>query len=190
MIRALGCEPHLLEILEVPFERPVPQPDQPENWLLFSSGTWKSVGSFTFSDLPKLIDEPDGLWGSYLRYVEAGFPQRMSQPASLYLIQPESIASLRIWTEQTIDAQGRHYDRHRRRITLKYRDAFHEFDITDPELQKRYYPKLPATHEPSLSIVMRAPQQTAVCVSLTPVWQGRHYKIAAAFIEPPQEAKS
>jgi hypothetical protein len=186
MKQALGREPLLLEILEMPLESPAPQPDQPENWLLSRTGVWKSHGHLKFDDLPPLLDQPDNLWGTNQRYVESGFPQRMAQPASLYLILPEEITPLRVWTEEAVNEEGRQYERHRRRVTLRYRGAFHEFDITDPQLQVRYYPKLPAKNDPSLTIPLRAPKKTAVCVSLTPLWQGRHYKLAAAFVEPPE----
>src|SRR5262245_34918019 len=82
MTRALGREPRLLEIVELPLEGPVPQPDQPENWLLNGGARWKSVGTFSQADIFKLLDTPDRLWGSYERYIESGFPQRMPQPAS------------------------------------------------------------------------------------------------------------
>ena len=185
MTQALGREPQLLEILEISLEGPVPQPDQPENWLLAKAAKWNSHGTMTFDQLPRLLDQPETLWGTHLRYVEAGYPQQMAKPASLYLIQPESFGSLRVWTEETIDAQGRHYDRHRRRATLRYRGTFHEFDITDPQLQARYYPSLPTRTEAGLNLPLRHPHRTAVCVSLTSEWHGRHYKIAAAFFEPP-----
>ena len=138
-----------------------------------------------FDNLARLFDEPEGLWGTHHRYVEAGYPQRMSRPASLYLVQPDMLGPLRIWSEATSDGQRRY----RRRVYLHYRRTLHEFDITDPDLQMRYYPKVPSVDEPSLNIALRDAKRTAVCVSLTPVWQGRHYKIAAAFIEPPQEVK-
>jgi hypothetical protein len=186
--QALGREPQLLEIIEIPLDAPAPQPDQPENWIISRTGVRKSHGNVKFDDLHRLLDHPDNLWGSHMRYVEAGFPQRMAQPASLYPIQPEQIEPLRVWTEGTVDGQGRPYDRHRRRVSLRYHGLFHELDITDPQLQDRYYPKLPAKHKASLTIALRDPRHTAVCVSLTPVWQGRHYKLAAAFIEPPVTA--
>jgi hypothetical protein len=113
----------------------------------------------------------------------------MAKPASLYLVLPEIINPLRVWTEEALNEQGRPYERHRRRVTLRYRGMFHELDITDPQLQTHYYPRLPAKNDPSLTIALRNPNKTAVCVSLTPVWQGRHFKLAAAFIEPPLETK-
>jgi hypothetical protein len=185
MRQALGREPALLEILELPLESSSPQRGQPENWLL-SAGVWKSHGHFEFGDMQQLLDQPDNLWGTNQRYVESGFPQRMAQPASLYLVLPEVISPLRVWTKEAVNEQGRPYERHRRRVTLRYRGTFHEFNVTDPQLQIHYHPKLPAKNDPSLTIPLRDPKKTAVCLSLTPVWQGRHYKLAAAFIEPPQ----
>ena len=189
MRKALGREPQLLEILEIPLARPAPIPDQPENWL-FHPGTWKSVGRMNFDDLPRLHDHPDDLWGTHLRQLEAGSPLRLKQPASLFLIQPEIIWPIRVWAEETIGAQGQAYVRHRRRVSLRYCCSSHEFDVTDPQLQARYYPNLPAKHEPGLTILLREPGRTTVCVSLTQAWQGRHYKLAAAFFEPPEVAKT
>jgi hypothetical protein len=139
----------------------------------------------SFDEIPQLLDQPDALWGTQWRYVEAGQVQSMARPASLYFVQPESIGPLRVWSELATDAQGHQFDRHRRRVTLRYRGAFHEFDITDPQLQTCYYPKPPGRSDPALNVPLRDAAHTAVCVSLTPVWQGRHYKIAAAFVEPP-----
>lgn len=186
MKQSLGREPLLMEILEIPLESPVPQPGQPENWLLSRGEVWKSHGHFKFDDLSQLLDQPENLWGTNQRYVESGFRSSAAQ-SSLYFILPEMINPLRIWTEEALNEQGRYYERHRRRVALRYYGVFHEFDITDPELQTRYYPKLPAKNEPPLTISLRDPKKTAVCVSLTSVWQGRHYKLAAAFIEPPEK---
>ncbi|MES1180302.1 MAG: hypothetical protein ABUL66_00405 [Verrucomicrobiota bacterium] len=188
MRQALGREPALLDILELPLVAAAPQPGQPENWLLARDRAWQACDYFNFDDLPQLLDRPADLWGTNQRCVEAGFPQRMARPASLYLVQPESIA-LRVWTEEAVNDEGRSYERHRRRATLRHQGTFYEFDITDPQLQARYYPQLPAINDPALTISLRAPKKTAVCVSLTPAWQGRHYKLAAAFIEPPLETK-
>ena len=188
--RALGWEPSLLEVVEIPLERPCPLPDQPENWLLSRTGAWKLHGCLEHGKVPTLLDHPDQLWGDEKRYVQEGCPQRMAQPAPLYLIQPDTIGPLRIWAEEALNEQGQPYARHRRRVAICCRGRWHEFDITDPRLQARYYPKLPASNEPSLTIRLRSPQRTVVCVSLTPVWKGRHYKIAAAFLEPPEPKES
>src|SRR5437667_9985565 len=62
MNRSLGREPRLLEVIEVPFERPVPLPDQPENWLVDTSQSWNSLGDFPWSDVDGLIDSPPMMW--------------------------------------------------------------------------------------------------------------------------------
>jgi hypothetical protein len=188
--RALGREPSLLELVEIPLEGPCPLPHQPENWLLSRTSDWRLHGCLEHGKVPALLDHPDQLWGDHWRYVEEGYPQQMAQPASLYLIQPDAIGPLRVWAEEAINEQGQPYERHRRRVAICYRGRWHEFDITDPQLQARYYPKLPGKNDPDLAIQVRSPQRTVVCVSLTPVWKGRHYKIAAAFLEPPESKES
>jgi hypothetical protein len=47
------------------------------------------------------------------------------------------VGPIRVWTDEMINDQGRPYCRHRRRLTLRYRGMFHEFDITDPDMPTR-----------------------------------------------------
>jgi hypothetical protein len=90
MRNALGHDPRLLEIVEIPFERAVPLPDQPENWLVeipIKADSWKSLGNLTLRDMPALLDDPDELWHdpkASARRVRVEFPRKMKQPASLY----------------------------------------------------------------------------------------------------------
>ena len=65
MMRALGHDPKLMEIVEVPLDSAVPLPDQPENWLLeksFEVGSWRTVGHFGWEQRSVLLDTPPGLW--------------------------------------------------------------------------------------------------------------------------------
>ncbi|MFO1500940.1 MAG: hypothetical protein U1G07_21550 [Verrucomicrobiota bacterium] len=189
MYQALGHAPKPLEILEIPLEGPAPLPYQPENWLLprpIQPNSWKSIGQLPFAELGMLIDTPRGLWndGSGWRRVKAGYPEAMTQPASLYLIRPERISSIRVWSENNPFEQQRPVKRHRV-ATIHYASVPHDLDIDDLEFAARYFPVFPKVSDPSIHVALSKPSETVICVSLTGPYYGHHYKIAAAFFEPP-----
>lgn len=185
MNRSLGREPRLLEVIEVPFERQVRLPDQPENWLVDTTQSWNSLGDFPWSDVDGLIDSPPMMWdNSGSRRLPEGFPQRMEKPASLYLIKPDELVSIQVWAEPNPFEPPPAVKRHRQ-VHLRYAGVVHDLDITDPEFGRQYYPNFPAPNAPTLTINVARPSETLVCVSLTPEFRGYHYKLAAAFISPP-----
>ena len=104
MIDSLGREPALLEIIEVPLASAAPLPDQPENWLIDPQQKWQRVGNLDWSQASTLVDRPRQVWdeGRGGRRVAPGYVQKMTNPASLYLIKPEEIVSVEVWsrTEQ------------------------------------------------------------------------------------------
>jgi hypothetical protein len=185
MRRCLGREPRLLEIIEVPFEKAVPLPDQPENWLLDNNERWNSVGDFPRTQIESLIDSPQLLWNdSGSRRVAKGFPQRMQQPASLYLIKPDEFVSIEVWAEPNPFEPPPAVKRHRQ-VRLRYGGVIHTLDITDLEFANKYYPNFPAPGAPRTKINLPHPNETLLCTSLTPEFRGHHYKLVAAFISPP-----
>jgi hypothetical protein len=188
MSLALGHLPRLLDIIEIPFVRYAPTPDQPENWLLdipIKPNTWQFRGLFDSKEIKSLIDEPAEIWDDKTdsRRVVAGYPQKMSKPASLYLIKPEDILSISIWSEPNPFEPTKPIKRHRQAI-IRYAGTSHSLDIDDVAFADKYYPKHPAPHDPPISVKLKNPKETLVCVSLTPEYRGKHYKIAAAFLEP------
>ncbi|MGA2543698.1 MAG: hypothetical protein ABSG78_19290 [Verrucomicrobiota bacterium] len=194
MTQALGHHPNLLEILEIPLARAVPLPDQPENWLLetpIRARSWRLLGHFEWAEMPKLLDCPAQLWcdpASGSRRVKEGYPRVMPEPASLYLVKPDKIESIRIWSERRHPSAD--YDTKKHRVVkLRYAGVLHECDIDDPDFAARYYPKFPSVDEPAIDVKLARPDATLVCVSVTGAFHGHHYKIAAAFFEPPLERR-
>jgi hypothetical protein len=185
MVDSLGREPALLEIIEVPLASAVPLPDQPENWLIDSGQKWRRVDSMDFSQAGTLVDRPRQVWGEGRgwRRVAAGYVQKMPKPASLYLIKPEEIVSVEVWSEPNRYEPPPAVKRHRV-AKLRYGGIVHDFDIDDPVFSDRYYPRFPGVNAGRKQITLRAPTETLVCVSLTLPYRGNHYKIAAAFVEP------
>ena len=186
MKEALGREPRLLEILEISFTSNASLPDQPENWLIDAGASWRSIDVIPWGHVGRLVDKPRQLWdeGRGWRRVRQGYVQRMPQPASLYLIKPEEIVSVEVWSEPHPATPPPTLKRHRL-AKLRYGGVVHEFDITDPAFADQYYRAFPAPNDGRRKITLRAPMETLVCISLTPEFRGYHYKIAAAFLEPP-----
>jgi len=189
MTRALGHDPKLLEIIEVPLDRAVPLPDQTENWLLersFGVGSWKSVGHCDWEQTFELLDTPPELWNdpaSGPRRVKEGFPRAMPVPTSLYFVKPEKIGSISVWTDRNQFVQ-QGTKRHRV-ARIRYAGVWHDFDIDDPSFAERYYPKFPSVTEPTIQVHLSKPDSTLVSLSVTGAYYGHHYKIVAAFFEPP-----
>jgi hypothetical protein len=181
MLDQVGREPNLLDVIDIPLEGIVPLPDQPENWLMVRRAKWRERGTLPVQEIPKLFDYPLQLWGTQKRDVEAGYVETMGEPASLYFIEPEVVGPVRAWTDKCANDNGR-MEKQNRRITLRYRRMFHEFNVTDPVLQTDCYPDIPLHGEPPLSVDISLGGPTYVCISLTPPWHGKQYKIAAGFV--------
>jgi hypothetical protein len=188
--RGLGHMPRLLEIIEIPFARPAPMPDQPENWLVefpLKARLWHAHGTFAWKDVSTLLDHPSTLWTEQAnsRRVKSGYVQRMKNPASLYLIKPEGILDIRIWSEPSQYTQTG--VKRRRRTTIRYAGINHEFDIDDVDFERRYYSKFPGLNDATVYPKLPKPDETIVCTSLALEHVDHyHYKIAAAFLEPPE----
>lgn len=187
MAMALGHVPRLLEIVEIPFSRPVPLPGQPENWLLempIQLNSWLSRGRFAWSNIGSLLDRPAGLWHEppNPRRVTPNYVKGMKNPASLFLIKPDRIQNIEVWSESN---QFQPVKR-RRRATLRFAGVTHVFDIDDMDFENKYCPQFPDVGEPPVNPKLGKPEETLICVSLTPKHtDNNHYKIAAAFFEPP-----
>lgn len=188
MAFALGHVPRLMEIIEIPLAKPAPLPDQPENWLIqmpVEPVSWKPHGFFAWKDIRLLADKPDGLWNDQMdaRRVRASYVRTMKKPASLYLIKPERILDIKVWTATSqFEPTGL---KRRRRAVLCYGGVTHEFAIDDTDFENRYYPKFPEFNEPPICPKLRNPDETFICASLALEHLDHfHYKIAAAFLEP------
>jgi hypothetical protein len=57
-----GSEPHVLDIIDVPFLRAQPKGYQQENWLLDPSRRWIKINRAKSSDLDRFVDPMASLW--------------------------------------------------------------------------------------------------------------------------------
>jgi len=110
----------------------------------------------------------------------------MAKPASLYLIKPEKIQSIRAWAEHNTYPGATSPIKRKRVLSIQYGGLSHECDIDDPVFGEKYFPQFPSVNDATMDIKLAKSGETFICVSLTGSYYGHHYKIAAAFFEPPE----
>jgi hypothetical protein len=190
MSQALGHDPKLLEIVEIPFSEAVPLPFQPENWLIerpLKAGSWKSHGMIEWNEATSLLDQNPEIWHDPTdddRRVREGFPEKMKLPASLYFIKPDKINSIRVWTHRNTHPEATKPTKGRRVFSVTHKGHVHDFEIEDPKFAEKYYPQFPGVDDPAKVIRLASPEETLLCVSLAGRFHGHHYKIAAGIFEP------
>lgn len=190
MSQALGHDPKLLEVIEIPFSKAVPLPYQPENWLIetpLKKGAWISHGMIDWDETPSLLDQKPEMWHDSTdddRRVREGFPENMKVPASLYFIKPDRINSVRVWTQRNTFPGAERPTKGRRVFSVTHNGHSHDFEIEDPKFGEKYYPQFPGVNDPEKVIKLVNPKETLLCVSLAGRFHGHHYKIAAGIFEP------
>jgi hypothetical protein len=91
------------------------------------------------------------------------------------LIRPESF-HLKIETKEWEGQRKK-----RLRGVLRYHGQTYDMGVTDPLIDKKYCPDF--RNAPDGVRRLRHDDQLLLCVSLTPEFQGLHYKVVAAVLE-------
>jgi hypothetical protein len=166
-----GRLPKVLDILDIPLEAARPKAHQPENYLI-SNKPFKYVGRFSWADLDKMEDAPDGLWniGPYQNRVAAEEYQGQKNHDSLYLIKPTS-------AELFVDA---YESKKKLELSFTYQSKKYTWKVTDIEYQSSYFKK------PKGFGKVLDHSKIYLCVSLgEPFPVDNHcYKLVAAIITP------
>ena len=165
-----------LDILDIPFERPVPERHQSENHLIDPAGRWVKAGQLAATEIERLLDHPAQLWlNGYSS--NHGLNDRMSAAtaeecrSSLALIDPEDPFVL-LQEEDELPV--------RVRLEFVYNRVPYNFAVTDPTVLRAFRRK-PRGRYPL------APSWLSV--SLTERYEdGYCYKLAAAVIAKTGEA--
>jgi hypothetical protein len=178
-----GEEVQVLDVVDIPMQKPVADEDHPEDWFVDTSQRWTHVARLQVEELSRMSDNPIDLWrdGGDGRSVPEGYVQKMGEPSSLFLIENPLNARVSFWKER--GTRGRDSDtieKIRMRLSCTYGGVIHTFDITDPNFTERYHLFERAE---SREQIMRLENPLHLCVSLTRPWNGRQYKIAATIFE-------
>jgi len=169
------------DVVEIPLLAGEGNPLQPENWLVQPTACWVETGTVAIGSLADWMETPQNLWldpaQSKGDRAGAEFLRTVAPLQSLYLIRPEGLRFLirsRVWDG---------YAKKQLRATFRYQGRHYDLALTDPLIGRKYFPDYP--HTPEGHIELEKPGQTLLCVSLTPAFEGLHYKVVASVIELP-----
>jgi hypothetical protein len=177
-----GNLPEYLDIVEIDVVENVKDPTQPENWMI-STETWKKKGAVTKKNqfYNVFTEEPAVLWESSFgkndRITTDDF-LLYNHDFSICMIKPEKFV-MRIYTEYN---QYQGYNQKKRRGKIWYNGIEYDLAITDPEIDEKYFHPFPDINDGVIEFEL-APETCVLCVSLTPEFNGSHYKVITTVIE-------
>lgn len=181
MAVAGGGHVEVLDIVDVPLAKYANDPAHPEDWIVSTSQQWRRTGKLGRRTLATLREFPDDLWldpAATPDRVTSAFLAQRPQFQSLYLIRPER---LRIRLSREIDEnQG---FTQKRRAVFSYRGVEYDLGLTDPVVTEKYWFTFPNPNAPPNEFPFPYADKCLVCVSLTPMFLGCHYKVVASVLE-------
>jgi len=180
MLYSDGETVRLLEVMEIPCEKPAPQGHQPENVLIDARFFWQRRDRANWQALNQMLDEPDPLWIS-------GFSTRQGQNNRIpeNLLNPQQGSLRLIALDQILLHAGPKAPRFGDmkqvvRASFNYLGEPYCLDVTDPVIES-YFLKI-GGGEHTLDVAV-------ACISLTEPWEGYVYKLVASIITRKRAAR-
>ena len=169
-----GSDPRVLDVVNVPVLKPLPEDWQTENWLLDPEYYWGKEGTYSWFDLPRLVDPVAPLWidghSTYHgRNDKIPIESIVSLSSSLRLIHVGRL-------ELGVFSPGEAFGNSKRRVQGRFSHAGKGYAlwVTDPGYERRYLAKLDGAYELG---------ECYLTVSLGEPHGGACYKLIAAIIE-------
>lgn len=163
-----GARPELLDLIELPLERRLPQPGQPENWEL-APGTWRKLGELDDNEARALLESlvtNEPLFGTDERSISVADVAAGRVQSSLAVIRPESLNwEKRVWPERTTI-----------RAEFFHAGATHSLPVTDPAWLAHF------VHDPPGDYGHVDTEQVFLVVSLGEPMDDEHWKLVAGVI--------
>ncbi len=173
-----GKQPKLLDLIQIPVLKNVGTEIQPENWLVDNTRLWNYRGRLRAADfgrLKRLSDNSSDLW------LDRGLSTDRVSSRSLLACQANSLRFVEVSSFKVLIAShGRNCNKRRARFTFK--NVNYELPLTDPNIQKKYFPTWPSV---ATGFVDGPPESCTLTVSLGEAWpenSGTHYKFVAAVL--------
>jgi hypothetical protein len=181
----LGRKTKPLDIVDIPVQGNAGDPIHPEDWIV-TGDPWTYVDAFPATRLSNLVDEPDSLWfenGNAIDRVTPGRLTAIRHQQSLYLVRPEGL-QLRCWREHN---RYKGYTQKKTRALFTYRGIRYDMSFTDPIATGLYCNVYPSVDEGDAPEEKTLPfgDNCVICVSLTPLFNGYHYKVVATVLALP-----
>lgn len=179
---ASGGMPGVLDVVKVPLTEAATDPGQPENWRIAPGVGWVRESTRDAAIVSGCTEAPESLW------LEAGGRQdRISVSAqgarrpqfSIIIIRPERFV-VRLWREFN-DYRG--HEQRKMRGMFSYHNTKYALSMTDPVFTRRHCADHPPIGAPPKILVLPGRGAFRLCVSLTPPFNGYHYKVIATVFE-------
>ena len=169
-----GSDPRVLDIVNVPVLKPMPEDWQTENWLLDPEYYWGKEGTYSWFDLPRLVDPVTPLWlDGYSTYHGRNDKIPIESIASL----SSSLRLIHVGRlELEVFSPGEAFGNPKRRVQGRFSHAGKGYAlwVTDPGYERKYLAKLDGAYEIG---------ECYLTVSLGEPYEGACYKLIAAIIE-------
>ncbi len=181
-IRGDGAMVQVMEFATVMLARNQGEPCQPENWVIAGPRCWTALDRpCKLPPMAALQEKPVDLWIDKAELNDRISPQRLAElrPGfSLAVIRPQEL-TLAWWSEMN-SFKKRPQSKFRARFT--YNGEKYELSLTDPLATDRLCKPMPAVGEKPRTLALQSAHGPLLCVSLTPFFNGFHYKVAATIL--------
>ena len=173
-----GTVPAPFDVIQVPITSNENSPTQPENQYIQPGAQWSKITTWSKEEAQNLIERPKNLWlepGVKQDRVTPQYQLSQKEHQSLYLIQPVNFRFLvEVNTWEGVDKK-------RVRGVFSYNEQNYNFSMTDPLVSQKYFSDF--SNVPNGFVELERSDSVLICVSLTPEFNGYHYKIVATVIE-------
>ena len=167
--------PTLLDVVEIPLIKKAQEKYHPEDWYINASEKWLYQGALKTRSIHKFLESPKNLWMERSKKsdrVSPGYIINNKITQSLYLIKVDKFE---------IHIVKGFEDKKKARAKFIYNNKQYDLTVTDPNISRKYYPDFKNI---KYGRVENGPSNSPIlCVSLTPPFNGYHYKVVASVIE-------
>jgi hypothetical protein len=163
-----GSRPQLLDVIEIPLARPVPEPGQPENWEL-ASGVWKARDRLDQREARELLERiavDDPIFGTNARGFSAAAVEAGAVASSLAVVRPADLT----WSKEI------RFDRVKLRARFRHAGAWHDLGVTDLAWIAEFADDELGTYAHADT------EDVFLVVSLAEPFHGEHFKLVAGVI--------
>lgn len=177
-----GFPVRVLDLIDVPLRDYADDAIHPEDWRIDPGIAWRRAGRFDRRALAPLEEQPGDLWLETRTHVDRActvFVLSRTGHQSLYLIRP---VNFRV----ELTARASRFEPaplRRPRAKFGYRGVEYELNVTDPAFLDRWCRAGPEPGAPPTVVRPVFGDRCLLCVSLTPLFHGYHYKVVATVLE-------
>lgn len=179
-----GESARVLDIVDMDLVSHKNDPGQPENWLLADKAPWTKVRSLLATSVASLQEDPPNLWmesNSRSNRIAVDAQSRRNPQSSIVMIRPSNL-KIELWRERN---PWRDYVQRKTQAAFRYRGQDYSLSLTDPVFSQQHCSNHPKEEEGVQTIVPPCRDNCLLCVSLTPPFNGYHYKLVATVLDLP-----